>query len=177
MRSVTQQTDTGSLRLSALVDPRTGLAIESLLRDHLRRSLAVAARDERFVGVLWLIISRGLPELVHRRVPDRVVRQCAQRVSRGIRGNDLAAAFDENTIVVGLTAMNAPSDASIAGARLMIALARPISVEDRNQSVHFACGVAPASDRSISVDGLLAHGRIAAVEAAAAGEPLRIYGG
>ena len=158
-----------------LVDPGTRLATKAVLRDHLSRSLALAARDERWVGVLWLSIERlTLFGIDGERIADEVLRQCALRVQSAIRTSDLAAFFDANTIVVALTAMVAPFDASAVAARVLLTLARPLEVEGRERSVRASSGVVTTSDRSISIDALLRRARVAAEEAADSQEPVRI---
>jgi PAS domain S-box-containing protein/diguanylate cyclase (GGDEF)-like protein len=164
-----------TLREVGLIDPLTGLHVESVLRDHLSRSLVLATRDERWVGVVWLALDRFMltrPE--GQRVADEVLRQCAQRVKGAIRESDLAAVFDENTFVIALTAMQAPFDASSVAARVLLALGPPVLVDGRERSVRVTSGVITASDRSISVEELLVRARIAALDAADAEEPLRI---
>jgi GGDEF domain-containing protein len=164
-----------TLREVGLVDPVTGLATEAVLRDHLSRSLSLASRDERWVGVLWLALHRVVvPGTEGRRIADEALRQCAQRVATALRGSDLAAVFDENTIVVGLTSMHAPSDAEIVNVRVLLALGPPVLVEGRERSIGVASGVVTASDRSISVDELLDRARAAAAAAADTDDPVRI---
>jgi PAS domain S-box-containing protein/diguanylate cyclase (GGDEF)-like protein len=158
-----------------LVDPRTRLATKAVLRDHLGRSLVLAARDERWVGVLWLSIERlTLVGIDGERVADEVLRQCALRVQSAIRKSDLASSFDANTIVVALTAMAAPFHASAVAARVLLTLARPLVVEGRERSVRASSGVITTSDRSISIDALLRRARAAAEEAVDSEAPLRI---
>jgi diguanylate cyclase (GGDEF)-like protein len=158
-----------------LVDPKTRLATKAVLRDHLGRSLALAARDERWVGVLWLSIERlTLFGIDGERIADEVLRQCALRVQSAIRTSDLAAFFDANTIVVALTAMAAPFDASAVAARVLLTLARPVVVEGRERSVRASSGVVTTSDRSMSIDALLRRARAAAEEAVDSEEPVRI---
>jgi PAS domain S-box-containing protein/diguanylate cyclase (GGDEF)-like protein len=164
-----------TLREVGLIDPLTGLHAESVLRDHLSRSLVLAARDERWVGVIWLALDRFmLTGTEGQRVADEVLRQCAQRVKGALRESDLAAVFDENTLVIALTAMHAPFDASAVAARVLLALGPPVLVDGRERSVRVTSGVITASDRSIPVEELLARARLAALEAAEAEEPVRI---
>jgi GGDEF domain-containing protein len=152
------------LREIGLIDPLTGLATEPVLRDHLERSLALAERDHRWVGVIWLALNRTIRQGVEgQRVADEVLRQCAVRVLPAIRESDLAAVFDENTIVIALTAMRRPVDAQIVAVRLLLSLAPPVLVEGGERSVGVASGAVTASDRSVPVDELLARAR-AAVE-------------
>jgi diguanylate cyclase (GGDEF)-like protein len=163
------------LRDVGLIDPLTGLASEPVLRDHLQRSLALAARDERWIGVVWLSLERITVSGVEgKRVSDEVLRQCARRVKGSIRESDLAALFDENTIVVALTAMRTPGDARIVAVRLLLDLGPPVLVEGRERSVGVSSGVVTASDRSISIDELLDRARTAAAEAVEAQDPVRV---
>jgi diguanylate cyclase (GGDEF)-like protein/PAS domain S-box-containing protein len=158
-----------------LMDPLTGLATEVVLRDYLARSLTLAARDELWVGAVWLALDRfALSKPEDQRIVDEVLRQCAQRVKGAIGQKDLAAVFDENTLVIGLPAMRAPSDASIVAARVLQALGPPVLVDGRERSLRVSGGVVTASDRTISVDELLGRARVAAVEALVAEAPVHI---
>jgi diguanylate cyclase (GGDEF)-like protein len=163
------------LREVGLIDPLTSLASMPVLRDHLRRSLALAARDERWIGLIWLSLERiTVSGIEGQRVSDEVLRQCAARVKGSIRESDLAALFDENTIVIALTAMRAPGDARILAVRLLLDLGPPVLVEGGERSVGVSSGVVTASDRSISIDELLDRARAAAAEAVEAKDPVRV---
>jgi GGDEF domain-containing protein len=162
-----------TLREIGLVDPLTGLSTEPVLRDHLERSLSLAERDHRWVGVLWLRLWRVIrPGVEGKRIADEVLRQIAQRVRVAIRESDLAAVFDENTIVVALTAMGAQSDAQVVVVRLLLSLAPPVLVEGVERSVGVASGTVTASDRSIGIDELLTRARAAAARAQGEGQPV-----
>ncbi len=163
-----------TLREVGLIDSLTGLATESVLHDHPRRSLALAARDERWVGLLWLALDRPTrPGVEGERVADEVLRQCARRVKGAIRESDLAAVVDDNTIVIALT-MRAPLDARIVAVRLLLALALPFLVEGQERSVGVASGAVTTSDRTISVGELLERARAAASAAVTTENPIHI---
>jgi hypothetical protein len=80
--------------------------------------------------------------------------------------------FDENTIVVALTAMGAQSDAQVVVVRLLLSLAPPVLVEGVERSVGVASGTVTASDRSIGIDELLMRARAAAARAHGEGQPV-----
>jgi GGDEF domain-containing protein len=165
-----------TLREIGLVDALTGLSTEPVLRDHLARSLSLAERDHRWVGVLWLQLRRVVrPGPEGQRIADEVLRQIGRRVQLAIRESDLAALFDENTIVVALTAMSAQSDAQVVMVRLLLGLAPPVLVEGLERSVGVVSGTVPASDRAVAVDELLARARAAAVHAHGEGSPVGLH--
>jgi GGDEF domain-containing protein len=125
--------------------------------------------------VVWLSLKRITVSGVEgKRVSDEVLRHCAQRVKGSIRASDLAALFDDNTIVIALTAMRTPGDARTVAVRLLLDLGPPVLVEGRERSVGVSSGVVTASDRSISIDELLDRARTAAAEAVEAQDPVRV---
>jgi diguanylate cyclase (GGDEF)-like protein len=168
---VTAQVELGEahrkLRDIGLVDPVTWLVTAPVLEDHLRRSLALAARDERWVGVLWLDLKRFKRTTTDGpQVANEVLRQTARRVVALIRPSDLAARVDDDAFAVVLTAMRAPGDAEIVAVRLVLAMAPPVLVMGRERSVQVHVGAATASDRAVDAGELLMRARDAAAETA-----------
>jgi GGDEF domain-containing protein len=156
------------LRDIGLVDPVTGLALGPVLVDHLRRSLALAVRDQRWVGVIWLQLrrfTRSTPD--GQAIADEVLRQCAMRVSAAIRESDIAARLADDV----LTALQAPAVAHIVAVRLLLELAPPVLAEGRERSVEAFAGIVTASDRSRAVEDLLDAARAAADRGLHTGEP------
>jgi diguanylate cyclase (GGDEF)-like protein len=168
---VTAQVELGEahrkLREIGLVDPVTRLVTAPVLEDHLRRSLALAARDERWVGVLWLDLMRFKRTTADGpQVANEVLRQTAGRLVALIRPSDLAARVDDEAFAVVLTAIGGPGDAKVVAVRLVLALAPPVLVMGRERSVQIHIGASTASDRTIDPAVLLKRARDAAVETA-----------
>jgi diguanylate cyclase (GGDEF)-like protein len=168
---VTAQVELGEahrkLRDIGLVDPVTWLVTAPVLEDHLRRALALAARDERWVGVLWLAFTRFKRSTSDGpQIANEVLRQIARRVVALIRPSDLAARVDDEAFAVVLTAIRAPADAQIVAVRLVLALAPPVLVLGRERSVEVHVGASTASDRTVDAGELLLRAREAAVATA-----------
>ena len=166
------------LRDVGLVDPLTGLATAPLLHDHLQRALALAARDERWVGVLWIALQRFTrPSADGRITADEVLRQSAQRLLTAIRASDLAARIGDDTFAIALTSMRAPMDARVVAVRVLLRLAPPVLVEGRERSVRAHAGAVTVSDRSADPEALIERARDAATQAAERDEPVVVVVG
>lgn len=160
------------LREVGLVDPVTGLFTEAAMVDHLRRALSLAARDERWVGLLCLALRRHVPNGPDGRLlADEVIRQCARRVSLAVRRSDQAVRLDDGGIAVVLSAMRSPADIRIVGVRLLLDLAPPALVDGPGRSVAVVMGGAVSSDRSEDPTTLIARARAAALQAQVTDEP------
>ena len=161
------------LRDIGLIDPVTGLATRAIFHDHLVRSLALAERDRRWTGVLWIGLRRFTrPTEDGRALADEVLRQTAQRLRTAIRDSDLAARLENDAFAVTLTAMANPADARIVAVRVLLTLSSPVFVEGRDRSVRVTAGVVSASDRSIDPETLIVRARRAAVQGVELDEPL-----
>ena len=155
------------LRDIGLVDPLTGLLGERLLRDHARRAIALAARDGRSAGIIWLDLDRftgsGTGANV---VGDEVMRQSARKIELAIRVSDLLARPEEHSLAVVLTALTSPADLQFVAVRLLLVLAPPCFVQGRERSVGARAGCAVYPLHGQDPDGLIDAARDAAREAA-----------
>jgi diguanylate cyclase (GGDEF)-like protein len=143
------------------------------LQDHLTRALALAERDRRWTGVLWIGMRRFTrPTEDGRALADEVLRQTAQRLRTAIRESDLAARVENDAFAVTLTAMTTPADARIVAVRVLLTLSSPVFVEGRDRSVRVTAGVVSACDRSIDPETLIVRARRAAVQGVELDEPL-----
>jgi diguanylate cyclase (GGDEF)-like protein len=161
------------LRDIGLIDPITYLVTAPVFHDHLQRALALAMRDERWVGVLWLTLRRFKRSTRDgEQIANEVLRQSAKRVLASIRPSDLAARIDDEAFAIVLTAIRTPADAQVVAVRLMLALAPPVLVVGRERSVDIKIGAAAASDRAVDGYALLKRARASSetAESAVVGE-------
>jgi diguanylate cyclase (GGDEF)-like protein len=128
------------LTAGGLIDGVTKLAGRDMLMGHLERSISLAERDSRAVGVLSIGID--IPRVAEQVPIDELMHQLGQRVFAAMRGSDLAARVSERELVVVLTAMSDWRDASVVSVRMLLKLSQPYVLVGRERSVTISVGVA-----------------------------------
>ena len=144
-----------------LMDPVTQLAGPEMLNDHLARSITLARRDERSVGVIALGVD--IPRVAEHVPMDELMRQLGKRVLAATRGSDLAARTSERDLAVVLTAMVRPGDAAVVSVRMLLSLSQPYVLAGLERSVTVSVGLA-----SFPMDGDNAEAVLAAASQAMA---------
>ena len=144
-----------------LMDRVTQLAGPEMLNDHLARSITLARRDERSVGVIALGVD--IPRVAEHVPMDELMRQLGKRVLAATRGSDLAARTSERDLAVVLTAMARPGDAAVVSVRMLLSLSQPYVLAGRERSVTVSVGLA-----SFPMDGDNAEAVLAAASQAMA---------
>jgi len=164
---------------AGVVDGVTQLAVKAIAVGHLERSIALAQRDKRAVGVV--AIGAEVPKVGKADVPlDDLMRELATRVIVSTRASDLAARYGRSELVVVLTAMADPGDAAIVAVRLLLELSRPYLVGDVSRSATISLGVASYPLNADSAEAALGAARMAMARARANGggykvaEPSRV---
>jgi diguanylate cyclase (GGDEF)-like protein len=122
-------------------DPLTRLPMAHLLMDHLGRAISLSGRDGRMTGLLWIRLERLVSD-ERTEASDEVLRQVSKRLQRAVRLSDFVARMGEHEFGVVLTAIAAPGDGALAGARLLLALAPAAFVDGRERSIGCLIGVA-----------------------------------
>jgi len=123
-----------------LIDRVTSLAGPQIALGHLERSVALAQRDNRAVGVLAVGID--VPRVAETVPMDELMAQLGKRVIAATRTSDLAARSSESEILIVLTAMANAADAAIVAVRLLLQLSRPYVLQGRERSATISVGVA-----------------------------------
>ncbi|MDQ2951497.1 MAG: diguanylate cyclase [Chloroflexota bacterium] len=128
------------LTAGGLMDRVTQFAGPEMLHDHLARSIALARRDERSVGVIALGVD--IPRMSEYVPTDELMAQLGKRILASTRGSDLAARMTERDLAVVLTAMARPGDAAVVSVRMLLSLSQPYVLAGRERSVTVSIGVA-----------------------------------
>ena len=144
-----------------LMDRVTQLAGPEMLNDHLARSITLARRDERSVGVIALGVD--IPRVAEHVPMDELMRQLGKRVLAATRGSDLAARTSERDLAVVLTAMARSGDAAVVSVRMLLSLSQPYVLAGLERSVTVSVGLA-----SFPMDGDNAEAVLAAASQAMA---------
>lgn len=136
-------------------DPLTGLYNRRYLNAHLDLTLKAVPPPR----IAALTIDIGGMQTINRRfgfeAGDHVLRDCATRLQRNLRGFDLACRFDEHTFAVILGDIDRQTAARV-GDRLYAAITRnPIKLRQINQDLSVDCAVGVAAVRIDDTAALL----------------------
>ena len=136
------QSDTPDLR-----DPLTGLPTHVLLRDRLTHALARAHRHERPVAVMLLDIDgfRAINDAFGFAAGDRVLAAVAARLNSTLRGGDTASRLGADEFGLLLEDMAEESNFVQVSERISEAIARPITIDDREITISACTGIARAT--------------------------------
>lgn len=139
-----------------LRDPLTGLATRTLLRDRVEHALARAHRHERPVAIMVLDIDgfRSINDAFGYSAGDRLLAGVASRLSGSLRGGDTASRLGADEFALLLEDMSDESNFVQVSDRVAEAIARPITIDDRDLTVSMCTGIAQATPDD-DVDSLL----------------------
>ena len=128
-------------------DPLTGLATHLLLRDRLIHALARAHRHERPVAVLLLDIDgfRAINDAFGFEAGDRVLAAVAARLQSTLRGGDTASRLGADEFGLLLEDMAEESNFVQVSERISEAIARPITLDEREITISACTGIARAT--------------------------------
>jgi diguanylate cyclase (GGDEF)-like protein len=158
-----------------LIDRVTQLAGPQLALSHLERSVALARRDLRAVGVLSVGVD--IPKVGEPVTLLELYQQLGKRVITATRTSDLAARLADDELLVILTAMANPHDASIVAVRMLLQLSKPYVLAGRERSVTVSLGVASFPTDGDSSTAVLNAAREAMARARSEGGGYRVAAG
>ena len=130
-----------------LRDPLTGLPSHLLLRDRLTHALARAHRHERPVAVMLIDIDgfRAINDAFGFGAGDRVLSAVAARLNSTLRGGDTASRLGADEFGLLLEDMAEESNFVQVSDRISEAIARPITIDDREITISACTGIARAT--------------------------------
>lgn len=160
---------------SGLFDRVTQLAGAKIAVGHLERSLALARRDTRAVGVLSIGVD--VPRVAEAVPLDELMAQVGKRVTAATRTSDLAARVGDAELLIVLTAMAHANDAAIVGVRLLLQLSQPYVLQGRARSVTVSVGVSSFPSDGDTADAVLGAARGAMSGVRADGGGYRVASG
>jgi len=155
-----------------LIDRVTQLAGPQIAYGHIERSVALARRDARAVGVL--AVGVDIPPVAETVPMDELMRQLGKRLIAATRASDLAARPGDDELLVVLTAMAHANDAAIVGVRLLLTLSRPYVLQGRERSATISIGVASFPTDGDSCEAVLAAARAAVTRVRSEGGGYRV---
>lgn len=159
-----------------LIDPTTGLPGRSLALDHLGRSLALAGRDSRAVGVLAVGVRPSAGAGSAAIVDAALAREIARRLTISTRSSDYIAHSATWDFVVVLTAMSLAADSvMVVAARLLLALAQPFAVAGPERTISTAIGISRGPEPGVTAATLLDRAERARQDARDEGAAYRLW--
>ncbi len=143
------------LRFQASNDALTGLPNRRLLADRLIQSLALAAREERILALLYIDLDgfKLVNDSLGHSIGDALLVQVAARLQAHVRKSDTLARLggDEFTVVLG--GLHIEEDALTVAKILLDALAPPFTIEGHHLNIGASIGISvfPENSRDPSI--------------------------
>jgi diguanylate cyclase (GGDEF)-like protein/PAS domain S-box-containing protein len=147
----------------AFHDSLTGLPNRALFTDRLERALAVADREFRSVGVLFLDIDnfKVINDSLGHHQGDALLTEVAMRIRNCVRAVDTVARLGGDEFTVLLDHLPNEADATELADRIGVALSHSILLPDQEVFVTASIGVALSAPRHDTSDTLLRNADLA----------------
>ena len=152
-------------------DQLTGLTNRSLFSDRLDQALALGAREQRNVAVLFMDIDRfkNINDSLGHHCGDEVLVEVSSRIVHALRASDTVARLGGDEFAVILGGSSTPEEAAAAGERVLAAMRPPFTGAGIEFFVGASIGVALWPEDCGSKVELLQHADVAMYRAKAAG--------
>ncbi len=131
------------LRHLANHDPLTGLPNRKLFQERLEQSLAWAAENDQFVGLLFLDLDgfKLINDTQGHDVGDLLLKSVAQRLTRCLRGSDTVSRLGGDEFTIILPAIPSAQDAGRVAEKILANLAKPFDLEGHTIFVTTSIGI------------------------------------
>ncbi len=151
------------LRRQATHDALTGLPNRVLLEDRIERALALAARGQHELAVLFIDLDRfkEINDTLGHAYGDELLRQVALRLREVLRHGDTLARLGGDEFAVLLPNVQDRGTVELVADRLRDALHRSFSAGGTTLDVEASIGVALSAEHGTTADELLASADIA----------------
>jgi len=145
------------IRQLAYYDTLTGLPNRLTLLDRLRSSLALAHREGRHIGVLFLDLDnfKDVNDTLGHDFGDKLLREVAGRLVVEMRKSDTVARLGGDEFVVVLNSINGQESASDAAQRILATFSKPFVIEGRQIYSSASIGIANYPYDGHDVESLL----------------------
>jgi diguanylate cyclase (GGDEF)-like protein/PAS domain S-box-containing protein len=154
----------------ALRDPLTGLGNRRLFSDRVAHAIERQLRSESSVAVLLLDLDhfKFVNDTLGHAKGDALLIHVAERLRQAVRAGDTVARLGGDEFAVLLEDLVHPDEADATALRILDALERPFTLDDREVFVHSSIGIALAGDDQ-GVDDLVTDADVAMYAAKNAG--------
>jgi diguanylate cyclase (GGDEF)-like protein len=142
--AITLTETAASARRFACHDDLTGLINRHLLMDRFSQAVALAARDDKHVALLFLDLDRfkHINTTLGHSAGDIVLRQAAARLTGCIRRSDTACRYEGDEFVLLLPEVAGREGAAVVAEKIRVQLALPYAVDGTTIAVTTSIGIA-----------------------------------
>ena len=150
---------TRQLQLAAQHDSLTGLPNRLLLADRSRQAIALAAREETAVALLFLDLNgfKGINDRYGHAAGDEILMNVATRLKACVRDCDTVCRLGGDEFVVLLSKIEDPKDARDAAERILTSLGKPHIYDGNSLSAPASIGVSVFPTDATNGEALLIH--------------------
>jgi diguanylate cyclase (GGDEF)-like protein len=158
-------------------DPLTGLANRALFKDRLQHAVAVAARSQSPVGIMFIDIDRFkvINDSLGHEVGDAVLIEAAKRIRACLRASDTACRIGGDEFTVILEHLPSSEDAAQAATRLIQKFSEPLKVGGREIFATASIGISIYPGATHDVERLLKDANAAMHEAKESGRNRYVF--
>lgn len=163
-RDITQRkNDEERLNYLASFDSLTGLPNRTLFYDRLSQVTSRAARAHNTVAVLFLDLDRfkNINDTFGHNFGDLLLKSVAVRLKNCIREGDTVARLGGDEFIVILDAMAAPDHTYLIAEKILDALSKPFSLQEREIFITASIGIAVYPDDGENYETLVRNADIA----------------
>ena len=158
-------------------DPLTGLANRALFKDRFQHAVAVAARTQSPVGIMFIDIDRFkvINDSLGHEGGDSVLIEAAKRIRACLRASDTACRIGGDEFTVILEHLPSNEDAAQAAARLIQKFSEPLKVSGREIFATASIGISIYPGATHDVERLLKDANAAMHEAKESGRNRYVF--
>jgi diguanylate cyclase (GGDEF)-like protein len=155
-----------------LRDNLTGLGNRALLEQQGPCALAAATAGDRSAALLLLDLNdfKRVNDTLGHEAGDHVLTEVGSRIMHVIRKTDLAVRLGGDEFAILVTDLRSAADAERVAGRVLQVLARPVSLDDVELTVHASIGLAMHAEAGTSLASLLRSADRAMYQAKAVGD-------
>lgn len=160
------------LEAMTLQDPLTGLANRRLLPERAWTAIAHARRNKGHMALVCLDLDgfKEVNDTFGHPVGDRLLQMVARRLLSAVREEDTVARVGGDEFTIALWQVAGTEDAITVAAKLIEAVARPYSIEDRLLTVTTSAGISIYPFHGEDVEALVKLADVALYQAKQAGK-------
>ena len=158
-------------------DPLTGLANRALFKDRFQHAVAVAARTQSPLGIMFIDIDRFkvINDSLGHEGGDAVLIEAAKRIRACLRASDTASRIGGDEFTVILENLPTSDDAAQAAMRLIQKFSEPLKVGGREIIVTASIGISIYPGATHDVQRLLKDANAAMHEAKESGRNRHVF--
>jgi diguanylate cyclase (GGDEF)-like protein len=158
-------------------DPLTGLANRALFKDRFQHAVAVAARTQSPLGIMFIDIDRFkvINDSLGHEGGDAVLIEAAKRIRTCLRTSDTACRIGGDEFTVILENLPTNEDAAQAAMRLIQKFAEPLKIGGREIIVTASIGISIYPGATHDVQRLLKDANAAMHEAKESGRNRHVF--